>query len=157
MSLTLEDFMFSSSLSHPWVYEPGEEFPETRCHVMIPQNMTLGEREKKKGYYHWSSDLGTFSQILYSVFHFSACPEVIQILSCYGLTLLIIAETKILDLRAMALLVWTIRLFWKIEIRSTPWWNISGGLLSSWMCLSSHNFVILFFKCANCLGRVWLP
>lgn len=50
MSLTLEDFMFSSSLSHQWIYEPGEEFPETKCHVIFPQNMTLEEREKKRGW-----------------------------------------------------------------------------------------------------------
>lgn len=30
MTLTLEDFMFSTSLSHQWIYEPGEEFPEMK-------------------------------------------------------------------------------------------------------------------------------
>lgn len=62
MSLTLEDFVFSSSLSHQWIYEPGEEFPETRCHIIFPQNVTLEEREKKGGEYPQSSELGTFSQ-----------------------------------------------------------------------------------------------
>lgn len=94
MSLTLEDFMFSTSLSHQWIYEPGEEFPERKCHAMIPQNVTLGKGGKKKkvrmtSHQIWKHSpifpslifyLVNFSQILYSLLHFSAYPEGIWIL-----------------------------------------------------------------------------
>lgn len=93
MSLTLEDFMFSTSLSHQWIYEPGEEFPERKCHAMIPQNVTLGKGGKKKvrmiSHQIWKHSpifpslifyLVHFSQILYSLLQFSAYPDRIWIL-----------------------------------------------------------------------------
>lgn len=113
MSLTLEDFMFSTSLSHQWIYEPGEEFPERKCHAMIPQNVTLGKGGRKK--LEWpvirsGNILLPFPSLIFYLEFFtdSIFPVTIFSLSWQNLDfilqiwpLLIIAEIKIFDLRVI--------------------------------------------------------
>lgn len=131
VSLPLDGCVFSTSLSHQWIYEPGEEFPETRCHVMIPPNMTLGEREKTKGRYHLSSDLGTFSQTTTNV---SPCVFITDSIFWFSFFSLSSGNTDFIYLQSdssdynwnknpglerMAHLAWTFWSFWIIKIRST--------------------------------------
>lgn len=131
MSLTLDGFMFSTSLSHQWIYEPGEEFPETRCHVMIPPNMTLGGREKTKGRYHLFSDLGPFSQ---TTPNFSPCVYFPDSVFCFSFFSLSLGNADFVYLKSdssdynwnknpwlerVAHLAWTFWSFWIIKIRST--------------------------------------
>lgn len=72
MSLTLEDVMFSTSLSHQWMYEPGEEFPDTSCMQWLPK-MWISENNtrRKRGECHLSPAAGTLYFFCLCILFFS--------------------------------------------------------------------------------------
>lgn len=75
MSLTLEDVMFSTSLSHQWMYEPGEEFPETSCMQWFFK-MWISEKSgrRKSGECHLSPAVETlhFTVTVFCFSHFGS-------------------------------------------------------------------------------------